>query len=211
VLEDSSWTRWKLNAVHAVRLVCFVLIAHTVYAFSNTVYDFSKTQPIENASSLCDLVNDDLYFVFNLEYTDITKETCTDLSNAEEFYLVGIDPVVSDMKGLALERKLAWADLAEAAIWLVILLAIELVIRLQERNIISGRWFLTLNVIPTMGYVILLSISVWWAALSHWLYLWDQVVWIGGFAAINFNIQQWRQEIRNEEQVKPLSSSSTTP
>ena len=44
-------------------------------------------------------------------------------------------------------------------------------------------------------YSLLIMIGIWWATLSHWLYLWDELVWIGGFAAIEMNIREWREEI----------------
>jgi hypothetical protein len=40
---------------------------------------------------------------------------------------------------------------------------------------------------------------VYWASLSHWLYLWDELVWIGGFAAIEMNINEWRDELLEKE------------
>jgi hypothetical protein len=31
------------------------------------------------------------------------------------------------------------------------------------------------------------------------LYLWDELVWIGGFAAIEMNVSQWRDELLEEK------------
>ena len=36
--------------------------------------------------------------------------------------------------------------------------------------------------------------------MSHWLYTWDTFVWIAGFAAIEMNISEWRDEIQEETQ-----------
>lgn len=36
------------------------------------------------------------------------------------------------------------------------------------------------------------------ATLSHWLYTWDTFLWIAGFAAIEVNINEWREEFLEE-------------
>ena len=43
--------------------------------------------------------------------------------------------------------------------------------------------------------------GVYWAWLGHWLYLWDELVWIGGFAVIEMNMNEWRDEITEEQGV----------
>ncbi len=54
--------------------------------------------------------------IINLEYTNITDETCGELSGESQFYWLAQDPVVSDMAGLSLKRDLAWVDLIEVVV-----------------------------------------------------------------------------------------------
>ena len=35
---------------------------------------------------------------------------------------------------------------------------------------------------------------------GHWLYSWDQVLWIAGFFAIELNVKDWRESIEMESQ-----------
>lgn len=198
VLEDDTLEGWVGKAIHAVRLLCFLMILHTVYAFALTVDQYAPSVPVENATSLCDLVDDDLSYVYNLDYTAITEESCGGLSDASQYYRVGDDPVVATRDGLMLERRLAWGDLVEVIMWLVIIAAIELVVRLQERNITDGRVISTANRIKLGAYFVLFALAAWWGSLSHWLYTWDTFVWIAGFAAIEMNISEWREEIEEE-------------
>ena len=200
VFEDKDLKGWIAQAVHAVRLVCFVMIAHTIYAYTDTVIDYLPTVPVENVSALCDMTNDNVSYVYNLEYTTIENETCGELSTASQFYWVADDPIVTSMEGLELERDLAWADLIEAVVWLLILLAIEIIVRLQGQGVTGGTLIATLNKMKFLLYASLIAIGVYWATLSHWLYLWDELVWIGGFAAIEMNISDWRDEILDEQQ-----------
>ena len=123
----------------------------------------------------------------------------TGSSGESQFYWLAEDPVVSDMAGLNLERDLAWADLIEAVVWLLILLAIEIIVRLQSRGVTGGVLISTGNALKVFLYLTLITLGIYWATLSHWLYLWDELVWIGGFAAIEVNVSQWRDQLLEEK------------
>ncbi len=107
--------------------------------------------------------------------------------------------IVTDKVGLELERVLAWMDLWEVMLWLLILLAIETVVRLQDRGITEGFILSVANSLKILMYLILLTFGVYWAVLSHWLYLWDELLWVAGFAAIEMNITKWRDELQVEK------------
>jgi hypothetical protein len=198
VLEDEQMRGWVAHAVRGARVFCYVMIAHTIYAFAVTVSDYQPTVAVENVTSLCDLVDADVSYVYNLEYTEVNQQTCRELSDAQQFFWMADDPVVSDLDGLNLERDLAWADLIEAIVWLLILFAMEIVVRAQSRGVAGGKLITTLNWTKTVLYASLIGLGVYWATLSHWLYLWDEIVWIGGFAAIEMNVSEWRDELQEE-------------
>jgi hypothetical protein len=198
ILEDLDRRDWVRKTVHGVRVLCFAMIAHTVFAFAVTLVSLQPTAPVTDVTNLCDMVNDDVSYVYNLEYTTVTEQTCDELSDATLFYRVGDDPVVSTMAGLNLERDLAWVDLAEVLTWLLIILAIEIVVRLQERGITGGTVISVANKLKIFLYLFLFALAAYWGSLSHWLYSWDTFVWIAGFAAIEMNISEWREEILEE-------------
>jgi len=202
VLEDKDWKAWVGKTVHGVRLLCFAMIIHTVYAFAVTVIDYQPTVVVENVSNLCDMANNEVSYVYNLEYTEVTEQTCSSLSDETQFYRVGNDPVVSTIAGLNLERDLAWADLVEVVTWLLILLLIELVVRLQEHGVTGGTLISVANQLKIFLYLILFALAFYWASLAHWLYSWDTFVWIAGFAAIEMNISKWREELVGKQLEK---------
>lgn len=189
-LSDRAWKRWVERMVHGLRVVCFVMIAHTIFAYVNALIDLQPTLPVGEASELCDLVDADVSYVYNLEYTEVTRESCNALSPASDFYWVGKDPVVTDTAGLSLARDLAWADVIEGVAWLLAILAIELVVRLQERGVTGGALMRAVKWMKNLLYLSILGVGVYWAALSHWLYLWDEFLWIGGFMAIDMNLSE---------------------
>ncbi|NIV16825.1 MAG: hypothetical protein GWN47_00100 [Woeseiaceae bacterium] len=201
VLEDKEWKSWVRRTVRGLRVACYAMILHTVYAYFVSVTSLYPTAVVEGVSDLCDMRDADVSYVYNLEYTKVDENSCGVLSSASQFYWVGEDTIVSDRAGLDLERDLAWVDLAEASIWLVIVLAIELVVRLQDRGVTGGPLLRTGNGVQVGLYAVLIGIGIYWATLSHWLYFWDELVWIGGFAIIDMNISEWRDELIQEKET----------
>ena len=201
VLEDEDWTGWVAHTVRGVRLICFVMIAHTIYAFGNTVIDYERTNAVENVSSLCDMVSQDVSYVYNLEYTAVDEQTCRELTDESQFYWLGDNPLVTTLAGLNLERNLAWADLIEAITWLLIIVSIETVVRLQGNGITGGPVIFTAYALKIILYLMLFVLAAYWATLSHWLYTWDEFVWIAGFAAIEMNVSEWRDELVGEQEI----------
>ena len=145
-------------------------------------------------------VDDNVSFVYNLEYTEVTSESCTELTDESQFYKLGAkNPLVSTYAGLELERDLAMSDLVEIIVWLIIIFAIEVVVRMQERGITSGKLRSTAQLTKLLGYGVLFVLAIYWASLGHWLYTWDTFIWVAGFAAIDMNVSEWRDEILSEE------------
>ena len=211
VLGDRSWTRRVARLVHGLRLVCYLMLAHTIYAYAARVIDVQQAQPVEGATELCELAGSDLSFTYNLQYTEITGDTCHRLSTASDFYRLGADPVVTDRAGLILERRLAWADLYEGLAWLLSILAIELVVRIQERGITGGALMSVANWGKNLLYLSILGVGVYWASLSHWLYLWDEILWIGGFMVIGMNLSEWRREIAGDRAAADFPQHAGAP
>ena len=205
VIADKDWSGWIQRSVRGLRLFCYVMLAHSVYAFTLIVINFQPTTLVEGVSSLCEMTGDNVSYVYNLEYTEINDQTCGELSAETEFYWLADDPLVSDMPGLILERRLAWADLIEVVVWLLILLAIEVVVRLQSKGVTGGIIISTSKAIKLFLYGTLALLAIYWATLSHWLYFWDEFVWIAGFAAIEMNINEWRDDLLENEDPLPTS------
>ncbi len=76
--------------------------------------------------------------------------------------------------------------------------AIELAVWLQNRDIAGGRLMLVTKV-ARVFYAVLYVHAAFWAYTDHWVYAWDQFLWIAGFWAIEKNLSEWREEIREEQ------------
>jgi len=196
VLSDSLEKRWVKWSVHGMRLVCYVFLAHTVYARVNSMVDVFAVEPSPSITSLCQVADQDISFGDNFRYDIVTAENCSVLSDDTVFYM--LDPsVITDSDGFALEEQHAWVDFQDAVIWLLVIWAIELAVWLQNRNVTGGALMLASHA-AKVGYAVLLANAAFWVWTGHWVWGWDQFLWIAGFWAIESNLSEWREEIREE-------------
>ncbi len=197
VLSDDAFTRRKLILIYGIRFICYAFLVHTLFAYVKSTYDLSQVTAIKGVSDLCELSDNNLSFTSNLEYTELDGKNCSDLSHESNFFL--IEPpeflVVTDGEGLVIEKQLVWVDLLEAIVWLFILFSIELNVRLQDRGIATGTIVSGLTYTKILLYGLLWAAAAYWIYRGHWMFAWDEFVWIAGFTAIEMNMVEWREEI----------------
>ena len=102
--------------------------------------------------------------------------------------------MVTDGEGLVIEKQLVWVDLLEAIVWLFILFSIELNVRLQDRGIATWTIVTGLTYTKILLYGLLWAAAAYWIYRGHWMFAWDEFVWIAGFTAIEMNMVEWREE-----------------
>lgn len=201
VLSDDAFTRGRLILMYGLRFICYAFLVHTLFAYANSTYDLSQVTAIEGVTDLCELSGNNLSFASNLEYTKLDAKNCYDLSQEPEYFL--IEPpeflVVTDGEGLVIEKQLVWLDLLEAIVWLFILFSIELNVRLQDRGIAKGTIVSGLTYTKFLLYGLLWGAAAYWIYRGHWMFAWDEFVWIAGFTAIEMNMVEWREEINSTD------------
>ncbi|MFT7112651.1 MAG: hypothetical protein ACI9PC_001269 [Porticoccaceae bacterium] len=201
LLSDDPLSRAKTLLMQGIRLVCYISLAHTLYAYGVYLAEIYAAVPVEGVTNLCQLIGKDLSYASNLVYSEINSSNCASLSSANQFFYV--DPptffIVEDAAGLVIEKQLAWIDIFEAIIWLLILLSIEVAVWLQDRNIGQGLIFKTLSITKWCLYSLLWAAAGYWIYRGHYMFAWDEFVWIAGFVAIEMNIVEWRNEINDAE------------
>ncbi len=196
VLSDEVFRGWVKWTVQGTRLVCYVFLGHTIYAYGNNLLDLNQAELMANVTDLCQLAGAGVSFLTNLDYTLIDASNCARLGSGTEWYRLVQGDVVTDRVGLAGEWRLAWVDLVEASTWLAIMFVLEFSVRIQERGIATGALIAGSNAVKVALYGILFLAAGYWAFKGHWLFTWDELLWIGGFAAIEMNVAEWREEIR---------------
>ena len=196
VLGDALEKRWVKWSVHGLRLICYLFLAHTVYARVNSMVDVFETELSPEITALCQVAGQEISFGDNFRYEIVTQENCSILSNDSVFYMLD-SSVITDSDGFALEKKHVWVDFQDAVMWLLVIWAIELAVWLQNRDI-SGGALMVVSHAAKLGYTILFANAVFWAWTGHWVWGWDQFLWIAGFWIIEMNLSEWREEIREE-------------
>jgi len=53
----------------------------------------------------------------------------------------------------------------------------------------------SLNITKFFLYSVLWGAIFYWIYRDHWMFAWDEFVWIAGFMAIEMNVAEWREEI----------------
>lgn len=192
-LSEEASTRFLRRVFLCIRLVCYVFIAHTVVSRAISLNELRTAEAEPGLTSLCALADSDVSYANNLEYTLIDGENCATLSSGKQFWYVD-NSAITDAPGFAIEQKSAWIDLQDAIVWLLVMLTIEIAIWLQSSNITGGALMLASRV-GKLLYALLFAHAGYWAWRGHWLYSWDQVLWIAGFFAIELNVKDWREWI----------------
>lgn len=198
VIDDKDWKGWIAGAIQSTRYVGYALLGVAALGYFTSVVHNHRNLGRVDIDSLCSLVGDEVSFVYNLNYTVVDADNCAGLSRESAFFYMGEESIVTTASGLQLERILSWIDAVDAVAWLLVLVSIELVIRLQDRRSIGGQRFRAIYKAKIGFYTVLLLNAAIWAYLSHWFYVWDALVWIGAFLVIEMNVNQWRDEIRDE-------------
>jgi hypothetical protein len=200
VLSDEAFTPRVERTLHVARILCYMFLANGIYSYSVNLVDLEReVVELQGVASLCELADQEISFASNMVYTTIDGENCSGLSEASAFYRMIDDGVVTDARGLRIEKELVWVDLIEAVAWLLIVLAIEIEVRLQNRDITSGPLMRVTRATGGLLYGVLFLVMGYWAFRGQWVYAWDELLWIGGFAVIEMNVAEWREELLEKE------------
>ena len=194
-LSDDALNRVTRFIFVTIRIACYAFLLHTMYAYWFTYLELSNVVALPSSSSLCDLAGQDFSFLMNLAYTVIDAGNCGTLTSGSELYRIGEELVVTDAAGLSGERGLAIIDIIEVTAWLVIVILIELVVVAQERGTSEGPFITYSNYLTIALYTVLVLIAVYWILKGHYVYAWDELLWIGGFVAIEMNLSEWRDDL----------------
>ncbi|WOJ91915.1 hypothetical protein R0135_08940 [Congregibacter variabilis] len=195
LLSDAAFTKGRLRLMHGLRVVCYLAIGHTVFAFSEYLLELNRATE-HMGVALCSFADSGLSFARNLQYWDLSAANCEQLSRDTHFFQFAQNQVLTDSAGMVVEWELAWADLFEVLLWLLILMMIEVMVRLQEKGVAGGAKLRIAQGFKGLLYSLLWLIAAYWAYRGHWVFAWDEALWILGFMAIGMNLSQWRQEIR---------------
>ncbi len=195
VLEDRHFTRSVTWTLHTLRAFCYAFIIYAFYGYiQNLIFIYGGT-PLPDVSNLCTLVAEQWSYATALdEYVRITAENCAMLSNTDAFHRFTGMAAVVDIGGLTDIRILAWVDVINSVVWLLVVLVLEVDVQLQERNRLRGLALKLSNAIKIVLYSVLLLAAVYWGAKGDFVDFWDAFLWLIAFVLIELNVFEWHQE-----------------
>ena len=205
VLEDRHFTRPVAWSLHGLRAVCYAFIVYAFYGYIGNLQLMQSVSPLAGVSDLCTIVADNWAYAVDLdEYAAITAESCATFSSATAFYSFDSHRGIVDAAGLEAIRGLAWIDVINAGVWLLVVLVLEIDVRLQERNRYEG-WALRISgAAKVVLYSTLLFAAIYWGIKGDFVDFWDAFLWLIAFVFIELNVFEWRQE--SLEERAPVTS-----
>ncbi len=195
VLDDQQFTKRVTWTLHGLRAFCYIFIVYSFYGYLIKLIFLSGTGPLPDVSDLCSLVDGQWAYAVDLdEYATLTAANCASFSTANAFLqFPGLFAAV-DQAGLTDIIRLAWVDVINSAVWLLVVLVLEIDVRLQARHKLEGLALQLSNVTKYILYSILFLAAVYWGIKGDFVDFWDAFLWLVAFVFIELNVFGWRQE-----------------
>jgi hypothetical protein len=195
VLEDRQFTRPVTWSLHGLRALCYLFIVYAFYGYIQNMTFLYETTALAGVTDLCALLPDQWSWAVTLdEYAEITAANCATFSDTSAFYQFKDMAAVVDAEGLRDIRYLAWVDVINAAVWLLVVLVLEIDVRLQEHNRYEGLALISSNAIKVLLYFLLFLAAIYWGFKGDFVDFWDAFLWLVAFVFIELNVFEWRQE-----------------
>ncbi len=195
VLEDRHFNPLVSWSLQGVRIICYGFIVYAFYGYVINLTFINQAVPYTGLVEICALVADGWSYAVDLgEYTQLTAANCNSFSDAGIFFRFNDMLAVVDTQGLNDIRNLAWTDVINAAVWLLVVLVLEVDVRLQEHNRFEGFALRASNVAKFVLYSLLLIAAIYWGVKGDFVDFWDAFLWLVAFVFIELNVFEWRQE-----------------
>ena len=195
VLDDAQFTRKTTWALHGLRAVCYAFIVYAFYGYIANLAFVVDTVPLADVTDVCALLPGEWSWSATLdEYVRITAANCASWSDAGTFVQFRDLPAIVDLAGLTDIVRLAWVDVINAGVWLLVVLVLEIDVRLQERNRLEGLALRLSSVAKFILYGTLFLAAVYWGFKGDFVDFWDAFLWLIAFVFIELNVFEWREE-----------------
>ncbi len=195
VLEDKQFTKAVSWTLHGLRAACYVVIVLAFVGYIDVVVFNSGAELLAGVSSACALPPGEWSWATTLgEYTVITAANCAEWSNATEFFKFPDAAAIVDGTGLTDIIRLAWVDVINAGVWILVVILLEIDVRLQEHKRFEGFALRASTACKYVLYTTLFVAAVYWGFKGDFVDFWDAFLWLVAFVFIELNVFEWRQE-----------------
>ncbi len=203
ILEYSHFTSPVRYALHLLSALCYALIIRAFFGYIGNLLSVEDVSVFAGVSNLCSLVSDNWSYSHDFEeYTLLTAANCASFSSASSFLEFADARAVVDASGHSAIVRLAWVDVINAAVWLLVVMVLEIDVRLQEKNRFEGLALRASNITKVILYAILFIAAVYWGVYGDFVDFWDAFLWLLAFFFIEMNVVEWRHEELEEQAAR---------
>lgn len=191
VLDDSRIrgpVRWSL---HGIRGLCYVVI---VFAFLGYIGELGPLYAVlPFTGDACALADQGWLVLTRLdEFAVLDGQSCAVLGS--EVYQLQGTQVLAGESGLQIAQRLAWVDVINSGVWILVVLVLEVEVRLQLRGMLSGVILQFSKYLKVVLYGVLFAAAVYWGVFGRFLDFWDASLWLFAFIFIELNVFEWQYE-----------------
>jgi len=206
LIGDEQFTPAVTRTLHGLRALCYVFITYAFYGYLVKLSFLAGSTPLPGSADLCALVDGSWSYAVDLdEYEILTAANCAAFAaTGSLLQFPGLTAVV-DQAGFTDIVRLAWTDVINAGVWLLVVLVLEIDVRLQERDLLEGLFLRISNFGKFLLYAILFLAAVYWGIKGDFVDFWDAFLWLVAFVFIELNVFDWRQESLEERELAEAS------
>ena len=185
--------RWPLNLM---RMACFGVLAHTLLVYTGELLSAAEPTKDFQIEAFCGQPDTTLYQLHNQVYTPLSPQDCHERVAAENLtLLLNATTAVTD-EGWRIALTQAFVSFIECASWLAAGLALAGSAFLRRRQTYTGRAAALVRRAPHISYCLIICCALTWGWYGKFLYTYDSLLWLGGFAMIEANLSTWRQRLQ---------------
>lgn len=196
-LEDQQITPGVSRLLIAIRLICFGFIVTAMIGYVLKTIAFYGAEPLA-AAEICSLVaagytkmvDQDVFLTLSLaDCRGLLAEASAPLMVQHELQWFALAPDFSAVAGLM------WIDIANAGVWILIVLLIELDVQFTGARLGYETWMTLSRILKVIAYSALVVFAIYWGFAGTFLDFEDAFLWIMAFVFIERNVVIWEKEL----------------
>jgi hypothetical protein len=192
VIPDEKIKGWLDGIMSVISFACWAVILYSFYGYAATLGVPFGFEPYAGPDP-CGLIAAGASFALSLgDYAPLDAENCATLA-AGAFYSAG-DHMFTTAENLSVITRLAWLDVLNAGVWVLIVVILELEIYLKSSKLVGTKFFIAYKAFKGFLYLILIvDVFYWWMLDAPWD-AWDAFLWLVAFFFIEMNMLSWQEE-----------------
>ncbi|MEO1015753.1 MAG: hypothetical protein AAFX08_11260 [Pseudomonadota bacterium] len=191
VLEDRISPRSK-RIIAVATAICYAVILYSFYGYIKTL-EVPAGFSTYDGPSPCARAGEGASIAIDLErFEPLTSTNCASLG-AGALHNAALD-IFASADAFAMLRRLAWLDVANSGLWLIVVTALEAEVRLKASPSFGTKAYAAFKAAKGALYAALFLVAADWARLGSPWDAWDAFLWLAAFFFIELNLFSWQKD-----------------